>query len=288
MGVTLSGNGTSGGFTIQENSSLLLTCSSPTDTQYVTYYKRYSYISPDTITAVGYGISGCAMDPIPPSYLICSCVSRREYVCVIRTVTRAMNGDVWFCVPAGGNTSDNSGDQTIVVSIGITAVSMVFPVGSYVSVIENTARQFRCETSAGNPQATVEWYKDNGTLDRADDTEITTGIEKDTRASGTLIVNIGKLTLSVLRSDQEVGVYCKANNGGDWLYSSTVVLDIQYEPTDPKVSYKGSEVTSPVRVISGRSMTLTCSSTGNPSPLTLGCTLVETHIVAPRSLWPAC
>ncbi|WAR05392.1 hypothetical protein MAR_020761, partial [Mya arenaria] len=45
----------------------------------------------DIITAVGYGSSGCGTDPIPPSYLICSCVSRRQYACVIQNVTRDMN-----------------------------------------------------------------------------------------------------------------------------------------------------------------------------------------------------
>ncbi|XP_052803021.1 hemicentin-1-like isoform X2 [Mya arenaria] len=266
LGITLSGNGTSGGFTVHENSSLQLTCSSSTDFKYASYNRRYTDKTPDIITAVGYGSSGCATDPTPPAYLSCSCVSKREYVCVIRNVTRAMNGDVWFCIPPADNTNSNSGDKTIVVTIGITAVSMVLPSDHSVSVINNTTRQFRCETSAGNPQASVEWYKDNGTLDRADDTPITTGIETDTSASGTIIVTIGKLTLTVQRNDHDVGVYCRANNGGDWLYSSSAVLDVQYKPLTPKVFYKHSEVTYPVRVISGRSITLTCSSTGNPSP----------------------
>ncbi|WAR06297.1 hypothetical protein MAR_021666 [Mya arenaria] len=116
MGVTLSGNGTSGGFTVQENSPLQLTCSSSTDTQYVTYSRRYTDKSPNIITAVGYGSSGCATDPTPPSYLSCSCVSRREYVCVIRNVTRAMHGDVWFCLPARGIINDANGDKAIVVT----------------------------------------------------------------------------------------------------------------------------------------------------------------------------
>ncbi|WAR05471.1 HMCN1-like protein [Mya arenaria] len=269
LSITLSGNGTTGGFTVQENSTLQLTCSTFTDVQYVTYYRRNTNSIPETVTAVGYGTQGCGTDPIPPSYLICSCVSRREYACVIGTVTRAMNGDVWFCVRPEGDINDDSGDLTIVVTIGITAVSMVFPAGSSVTIIENTTIQFRCKTSAGNPQATVEWYKDNDTPDRADDTKIVTGIETSTNASDSLIVTIGKLRLTVKRNDQ--GVYCRANNGGVWLYSSSVVLNVQYvfkinEPSTLKVSYKSAEVISPVRVISGRSMTLTCSSTGNPSP----------------------
>ncbi|XP_052806384.1 hemicentin-1-like [Mya arenaria] len=107
---------------------------------------------------------------------------------------------------------------------------MVSPAGNTVSVIENTARQFRCETSAANPQAIVEWYKDNGTPYMTDDTEITTGKETDTSASGTLIVTIGKLTLTVQRNDHGVGVWCRATNGGAWLYSSSVALDVQFGP----------------------------------------------------------
>ncbi|WAR06600.1 HMCN2-like protein [Mya arenaria] len=257
--ITLSGNGTSGGFTVQENESLQLTCSTSTDVQYVSYIRRLMGLVSKTITSVGYGSSGCGTDPTPPSYFSCSCVSRKQYVCVIRNVTRDMNGHVLLCLRPGGDPNDVSGDQTLVVSIGVTAVSMVFPAVSSVSVIDNSARQFRCVTSAGNPQATVEWYKDNGTPDRADDTRITTGIETDTSASGTLIVTIGKLTLTVQRNDHDLGVYCRANNGGNWLYSSN-------EPLNPKVLYKVSEVTSPIRVISGHSMTLSCTSTGNPNP----------------------
>ncbi|XP_052803972.1 hemicentin-1-like isoform X2 [Mya arenaria] len=264
---TLSGNGTSGGFTVQENSSLQLTCSSSTDFKHASYQRRYLDKSPDTITAVGYGSSGCGTDPTPPPYLTCFCVSRREYACVIRNVKRAMNGDVWFCTLTFENdVVTNSGNITIVVQIGITAVSMVLPADHSVSVINNTTRQFRCETSAGNPQATVQWYKDNGTPDRADDTLITTGTETDTRASGSLIVTIGKLTLTVKRNDNEVGIYCSANNGGDWQYSSSVVLDVQYEPSIPKLYYQGDMVNSPVRILSERSITINCSSTGNPSP----------------------
>ncbi|WAR06006.1 hypothetical protein MAR_021375, partial [Mya arenaria] len=202
-GITMSGNGTSGGFTVQENSPLKLTCSSSIDMSYITFAVRELQL-PKLIISVGYGPSGCAMDP-QLSYLSCSCVSKREYVCVIRNVTRDMSGKVWFCFPPGGDITDNSGDKTIVVTIGITALSMVSPAVSSVSVIDNTARQFRCETSAGNPLATVEWYKDNGTQDRADDILITTGTETDTRASGTLIVTFGKVTLTVQRSDHEVG-----------------------------------------------------------------------------------
>ncbi|WAR05109.1 CONT-like protein, partial [Mya arenaria] len=250
LSITLSGNGTSGGFTVQENALLELTCSTSTDVQYVVFNRRIREFAYHTITSVGYGSSGCAVsDPEPISYLSCSCVSRHQFACVIRNVTRNMNGHVWFCLPPGGNANVVTGDKTIVVTIGINAVSIVFPAVQTVIVIENSARQFRLETSAGNPQATVEWYKDNGTPSRADDTEITTGKETDSSASGTLIVTIGKLTLTVQRNDHDVGVYCRANNGGAWLYSSSVVLDV-----------------TTVRVISGRSMTLTCSSIGNPSP----------------------
>ncbi|WAR06452.1 SYG2-like protein [Mya arenaria] len=259
VATTLSGNGTSGEFTVQEHTSLQMTCFSTTDVQYVTFHKRYLDRAPDTITAVGYGSLGCGTDPKPPSYLSCSCVSRREYVCVIRSVTRAMNGDVWFCSSPAEDSNDDTDDRTIVVTIRLTSVSMIIPAGSSVSVIENTDRQFRCETSAGKPKAIVEWYKDNGTPDRADDTQITTRTETESNTTDILSFTSGKLTLTVQRDDREVGVYCRANNDGFWIYSFN-------EVSTPKVLYKASEVNSTVRVISGRSMTLICSSTGNPNP----------------------
>ncbi|XP_052806385.1 hemicentin-1-like [Mya arenaria] len=266
--LTLTGNGTSGGFTVQENAYLKLTCSTSTEVQYVTYYKRHLETSPRTITAVGYASSGCGTDPTPPSYLSCSCVSRREYVCVIGTVTRVMNGEVWFCLPPGGDLNDKSRDKTIFVTIGITSVSIIFPAVSTFSVIENTTRQFRCETSAGNPQAIMEWYKDNGTPNRADDTEITTGKETYTRASGTLIVTLGKLTLTVQGNDQEVGVYCRANNGGVWLYSFSVILDVQYPPRKPKCSISGTFISNTAILVEGSDRIISCTSSANPPLVT--------------------
>ncbi|WAR05003.1 HMCN1-like protein, partial [Mya arenaria] len=105
-----------------------------------------------------------------------------------------------------------------------------------------TAQHFRCETSVGNPQATVEWYKDNGILDRSDDTEIITGKETNTSASVTLIVTVGKLSLTVQRNDHKVGVYCRANNVGpkvqlpqtyDVLEGSVVNYSCSFIPGNP-------------------------------------------------------
>ncbi|WAR05075.1 NCAM1-like protein [Mya arenaria] len=215
-----------------------------------------------TITAVGYAVSGCvASDPEPPSYLSCSCVSRKQFACVIRNVTRNINGHVWFCLPPGGDPNVVTGDKPIVVTIGITAVSMVLPAVSTVSVIENTTRQFWCETSAGNPQAIVEWYKDNGTPDRADDTEITTGKETDSKANGTLIVTIGKLTLTVQRNDHEEGVYCRANNGGFWLYSFN-------PPSTPSCSISGTSISTTAILVEGTDRIISCTSYANPPLVT--------------------
>ncbi|WAR05145.1 CNTN5-like protein [Mya arenaria] len=144
------------------------------------------------------------------------------------------------------------------IILGITSVSIIFPAVSTFSVIENTTRQFRCETSAGNPQAIMEWYKDNGTPNRADDTEITTGKETYTRASGTLIVTLGKLTLTVQGNDQEVGVYCRANNGGVWLYSFSVILDVQCSQSGPTLTLASVQPT--------HAGTVTCTARNTLSP----------------------
>ncbi|XP_052805554.1 hemicentin-1-like isoform X2 [Mya arenaria] len=232
---TLTGNGKSGGFTVQENASLEVTCSTSIDAGEIFIAEKSSrlHVLASRLHVLGRarlhnGSRGCVIYHLRPPLLSCSCVSSRELICVIRTVTRAMNGDVWFCLYKGDSFDREGG--IIVVTVGITSVSMVSPAGNSVSIIEDTAQHFRCETSVGNPQATVEWYKDNGTLDRSDDTEIITGKETNTSASVTLIVTVGKLSLTVQRNDHKVGVYCRANNGGDWLYSSSVVLDVQFGP----------------------------------------------------------
>ncbi|WAR05150.1 HMCN1-like protein [Mya arenaria] len=231
---TLTGNGTSGGFTVQENASLELTCSTSIVDGAKVFAEKLLGFGISARAILDNGPRGCEIHHLWP-LLSCSCVSSREYICVIRTVTRAMNGDVWFCVTQGGRGGGNN-------SLGITSVSMVSPAGNSVSIIEDTAQQFRCETSVGNPQATVEWYKDNGTLDRSDDTEIITGKETNTSASGTLIVTVGKLSLTVQRNDHKVGVYCRANNVGpkvqlpqtyDVLEGSVVNYSCSFIPGNP-------------------------------------------------------
>ncbi|XP_052818775.1 hemicentin-1-like [Mya arenaria] len=262
--VTLTGNGTVGGFTVQENLPLKMTCYTTTDVQLISFRIK-NVNSLTVITSVGFIGSNCITDPVPPSYMNCSCVSRKEFVCVILAVTRAMDGDIWLCTLLD---LTSSGYKTIVITIGISSVSVVSPVGGSVSVVQNTSRQFQCETSTGNPRATVEWYKDNGTPDdRTDDSQISTGSTTESQTSGKLLLTVGKLTMTVQSSDQGVGVYCRANNIGTWKYSSSVTIDVQFEPSSPKIIYlMNSDEASPLRVISGRSMTLTCSSTGNPIP----------------------
>ncbi|WAR05002.1 hypothetical protein MAR_020371, partial [Mya arenaria] len=192
---TLTGNGKSGGFTVQENASLEVTCSTSIDAGEIFIAEKSSrlHVLASRLHVLGRarlhnGSRGCVIYHLRPPLLSCSCVSSRELICVIRTVTRAMNGDVWFCLYKGDSFDREGG--IIVVTVGITSVSMVSPAGNSVSIIEDTAQHFRCETSVGNPQATVEWYKDNGTLDRSDDTEIITGKETNTSASVTLIVTV--------------------------------------------------------------------------------------------------
>ncbi|WAR09040.1 hypothetical protein MAR_018998, partial [Mya arenaria] len=99
---------------------------------------------------------------------------------------------------------------------GITSTLISSPIDNPVSVIVNTEGTFQCQTSPGNPVASVVWYKDNKTTSTADDIQITSGTSTSSTPDGDLIVTHGTLTLQVQRDDQDLDgpdpPVCKANN----------------------------------------------------------------------------
>nr|XP_001919202.4 B-cell receptor CD22-like [Danio rerio] len=94
-------------------------------------------------------------------------------------------------------------------------------------------------SSDSNPPAEINWYKGK--------TSVRSG----------RILNISKIS-----SDDSGEYKCRARNAHGEKYSDPVTLDVQYPPRSVSVSISGSAV-----IISGDSVTLSCSSDSNPPAL---------------------
>ncbi|WAR06281.1 NPHN-like protein [Mya arenaria] len=92
--------------------------------------------------------------------------------------------------------------------LGITSTVISSPIVNPVSVIVNTVGTFQCQTSPGNPQATVAWYKANTNSTTGNETQITSGTNTSSTSDGDLLVTIGILTLQVQKDDHDLSVYC--------------------------------------------------------------------------------
>ncbi|WAR27552.1 hypothetical protein MAR_013256 [Mya arenaria] len=132
--------------------------------------------------------------------------------------------DVTTAYTISGNGTGTDGAS--VPRVGITSTVISSPIVNPVSVIANTTGTFQCETSPGNPVATVVWYKENTTSTTGNYTQITSGTNTSSTPDGDLIVTHGTLTLQVQRDDQDLGVYCRARNKEQWFTSGTKKINI--------------------------------------------------------------
>ncbi len=66
-----------------------------------------------------------------------------------------------------------------------------------------------CETSAGRPQATVQWYKRSVSGGEV----IIPGGSTNTEPSGTLVTTKRSLRYTASRADDGYKIYCNTNNG---------------------------------------------------------------------------
>ncbi|XP_052806856.1 kin of IRRE-like protein 1 isoform X1 [Mya arenaria] len=159
--------------------------------------------------------------------------------------------------PTGGTAVDKTRKTTITLQvlhppIRPSCTIIGTSISTTVILVEGTDRTITCISSANPPLITYTWS--------------TPGHRQVSGASLKLpnvqhTADQGLYTLTVTNTMDPTG-----GNTETGTNNTAFPLNIQYEPSIPQVFYHGSVINSHVRVISGNSMTLTCSSTGNPSP----------------------
>ncbi|XP_052803739.1 hemicentin-1-like isoform X2 [Mya arenaria] len=278
---TISGNGTgTEGASVHLGENLELTCNSlKDDISSVQWYKKPSgssdYPTKYSVAMQMNSNKECVYDFPAPDNMKCVCVSKTKYTCTLISVQMDMNDDMWMCNFIYGNDDNASAKTTSALTItvtgetkfGITSVT-ISPSGIHrMSVIANKDGIFQCNTSSGKPLAKIEWYKHKKTSATGDDTIITSGIQTtSSTATGDLVVAHETLTLPVRREDQDMGVYCRAKNAGQWLTSRIIEINVLYGPDTPVCTSNNINVSSLMRVIVGSTFSIFCTADSEPSP----------------------
>ncbi|XP_045568522.1 B-cell receptor CD22 [Salmo salar] len=105
-------------------------------------------------------------------------------------------------------------------------------------IVEGSSLTLTCSSDANPPVDKYTWYKKNGAS--------LTGSEKT-------------YNFTTISSEDSGEYYCEAENKYGRLISSSVSVDVQYEPKNTSVSVSPSG-----EIVEGSSVTLTCSSDANP------------------------
>ncbi|XP_053391086.1 synaptogenesis protein syg-2-like isoform X2 [Mercenaria mercenaria] len=116
-------------------------------------------------------------------------------------------------------------------------------------VIENTAGQLTCLVSGGNPLAKLIWNCYN-----------------EGKSDITLTDEVSKTATWIAKRGQDRTCSCYSShfavNG-----SVSIQIHILYPPTTPVFYIKSTEVSGTIKVIKNNSVSVTCSSTGNPNQI---------------------
>ncbi|WAR07621.1 LOW QUALITY PROTEIN: CEAM5-like protein [Mya arenaria] len=277
---TISGNSTgTDGALVSPGDNLKLACSSSINTILAVYWYNKppgngSYLWSSTVGMKIDANGTCRFDtnyPVPTN-MNCGCVSKSKYTCTLIGVETDMKGDMWKCKfiynTAKSSTIAYTNELTIDLAVGITSTVISSPIVNPVSVIVNTAGTFQCQTSPGNPVASVVWHTDNKTSGTEDDTQITSGTSTTSTPDGDLFVTQGTLTLQVQRDDQDLGVYCRARNREQWFTSGTKKINVLYGPDAPVCKANTVNVSPSLSVIIGSMFSISCTADSNPLPNT--------------------
>uniref|UniRef100_A0A4W5KL86 Ig-like domain-containing protein n=1 Tax=Hucho hucho TaxID=62062 RepID=A0A4W5KL86_9TELE len=129
-----------------------------------------------------------------------------------------------------------SPEETLTVRYGPKNTSVsVSPSGE---IVEGSSVTLTCSSDANPPVDKYTWYKKNGAS--------MTGPEKT-------------YNFTTISSEDSGEYYCGAENKYGRLNSSSVSVDVQYDPKNTSVSISPSG-----EIVEGSSVTLTCSSDANP------------------------
>ncbi|XP_052214821.1 hemicentin-1-like [Dreissena polymorpha] len=202
--------------------------------------------------------------PLPDVLAGCNCAGS-TFNCTLKSVSRIDDGDKWKC-SAVQSQEMFSQELTIAVAVPVIGVTLT-PDLPVISVSQNVPISFiKCESSYSRPTPIITWYMDRDTpLDYTDDVNITE------RSISSVAGNWTTSTLTITPSQEQHGdmIYCKVSNGyGSILSVRKPRINVLVAPSTPKVLYK-NVIVDTITVIQNSSVSLECTSSGNPTPNTI-------------------
>ncbi|XP_052219313.1 hemicentin-1-like isoform X2 [Dreissena polymorpha] len=191
--------------------------------------------------------------PIPDVFTTCVCSG--TCICTLRPLNIINNGDKWKCSVTENKQARFSDEKTIIITVPV-GYSTLIPDVPTISVLTNVEISYiRCVSSVGRPAPTITWYLDNRTpSDNSNGVNLTRYNSSSTVAD----VTTSNLTMTPSANYHDARINCNVSNGyGQIMYSY---------PTKPTIKYNTVFAPSSISVIQNSSMTLKCSSSGNPEP----------------------
>ncbi|XP_052214822.1 synaptogenesis protein syg-2-like [Dreissena polymorpha] len=169
---------------------------------------------------------------------------------------------------SGNYTCSNGGSyhSSIALShkVSVGSVSLT-PALTVISVLPNVALSYiQCVSSEGRPAPSITWYLDNKTpSDYSDDVDLTGYSSSSTVADVTTSI----LTMTPSTNYHDARIYCNVSNGyGQIMSNRTLRINLLSYPTKPSIRFNTVLAPSSISVIKNSTMTLECSSSGNPEP----------------------
>ncbi|XP_052219306.1 cell adhesion molecule Dscam2-like isoform X2 [Dreissena polymorpha] len=248
---------------VDANGALKLTCTHSTGTVVKWFRKPVSGSQFDNVLSASSAGSPCLFDrsPLPDMFAGCDCAGS-TFTCTLKSVSRNNDGDKWQCTV---NTIPTSYSQELTIAVAVPVVSVTLtPDLPVIYVLQNVPISFiKCVSSEGRPTPIITWYMDKVTpSDYTDDENITE------RSIGNVEGDRTTSTLTTTPSQEQHGaiIYCKVSNGyGSIISVRKPRIDVLVAPSIPKVLYK-NVIVDTITVIQNSSVSLECTSSGNPTP----------------------
>ncbi|KAH3813779.1 hypothetical protein DPMN_142247 [Dreissena polymorpha] len=249
---------------VDANGALKLTCNHSTANVGFWWYQPVGVNKYENVLTASSMSSTCLFFPsqLPDVFAGCDCAGH-TFTCTLKSLSPNNVGDKWKCSISQNSQLVDSQEITIALAVPVISVALT-PDLPAISVLPNVQISFiKCESSEGRPTPIITWYMDRDTpSDYNDDVNITE------RSNSNVAGDRTTSTLSITPSQEQHGslIYCKVSNGyGSILSVRKPRIDVLVTPSTPKVLYK-NVIVNTITVIQNSSVSLECTSAGNPTP----------------------
>ncbi|XP_052216376.1 hemicentin-1-like isoform X2 [Dreissena polymorpha] len=243
---------------VLENTSVTLTCILPSKPTQLSWWRNgsssgmWTWMDDET----------CHSSPTPLPGLSFSCINNTVYTLTLNHVHRSQDGETWNCaVNYIGTTMTPSNNITLSILVHIKKLT-ISPSNDILYLILNQPHNISCTSDFGIPSPSISWLKHLSTSDTTYDIDMTGFSSAKTLNH----ITISTLNFVPSKSDHNMGLSCKGNNGGLIISSEAKLINVLEGPATPEIVFNGSTVSRTLNITSGQSLTLICKSSSNPPP----------------------